>query len=356
MRTLFNYLSLVVASVAVLLIGNAFRPVSPQHSLHIQAHRSLSDYGFFQGMLRDMKPAAGVVRYDVNTSLFTDYAYKARFVKLPQGVQLNYDARSPLDLPAGSVIIKHFYYPADFRKPTENLHFVETRLLIHQPTGWEALTYVWDENQVDATLTNTGAEVPVQWLDATGKKREVTFTVPTRGQCRGCHNKDGEMAPIGFTVRQLNRTSQENPAQNQLAVWQKAGIITGMPHISQVPRLATWDDPATGDLDSRARAWLDVNCGYCHNPEGTANISAFYLDIHQTDPRMLGIYKEPLFAGRASGGLSYDIVPGKPDESILYYRIATHDLVIQMPEIGKQMVHDEGVALIREWIEKMPKP
>ena len=68
------------------------------------------------------------------------------------------------------------------------------------------------------------------------------------------------------------------------------------------------------------------------------------------------LWNRLLFAGRASGGLSYDIVPGQPDSSILYYRIATHDQVIQMPEVGKQLVHEEGVALIREWIAKMPKP
>jgi hypothetical protein len=27
-----------------------------------------------------------------------------------------------------------------------------------------------------------------------------------------------------------------------------------------------------------------------------------------------------------------------------------------MPELGKRLVHDEGVALIREWIAAMPVP
>lgn len=356
MRTFFKFSALVAASALVLLFANAFRPLSPAAALRVQAQRSLSDYGFFVGMLRDMKPADGVSRYEVNTPLFTDYAHKARFIKLPPNAKIAYDAQKPLALPVGSVIIKHFYYPEDFKKPKEKLQIIETRLLIHQPEGWEALTYIWDEYQLDATISNTGGSIPVQWTDEQGKAQKLTYEVPTRGQCRGCHNSSGKIEPIGTTVRQLNRNSYDDPTQNQLVTWQKAGILTDMPHISQVPRLAEWNNPQTGDLDTRARAWLDVNCGYCHSPEGTANISTFYLDIHQMDNRMLGIYKEPLFAGRASGGLSYDIVPGQPDSSILYYRIATHDQMIQMPEVGKQLVHEEGVALIREWIAKMPKP
>ena len=50
----------------------------------------------------------------------------------------------------------------------------------------------------------------------------------------------------------------------------------------------------------------------------------------------------------------YDIVPGRPDESILAYRIASTHPGVMMPELGKRLVHDEGVALVREWIAAMP--
>ena len=55
-------------------------------------------------------------------------------------------------------------------------------------------------------------------------------------------------------------------------------------------------------------------------------------------------------AGQATGALFYDVVPGKPDESILLYRMLSTAPAIAMPEIGRSLVHDEGVDLVRAWI------
>src|SRR5262249_8627575 len=48
--------------------------------------------------------------------------------------------------------------------------------------------------------------------------------------------------------------------------------------------------------------------------------------------------------------------PGEPDRSILVYRISSTHPSVMMPELGKRLVHEEGVALVREWISRMPKP
>ena len=66
--------------------------------------------------------------------------------------------------------------------------------------------------------------------------------------------------------------------------------------------------------------------------------------------------KPPVAAGIGSGGHEYDIVPGQPDRSILTYRIASTHPGIMMPELGKRLVHEEGVALVRQWIAAMADP
>ena len=71
------------------------------------------------------------------------------------------------------------------------------------------------------------------------------------------------------------------------------------------------------------------------------------------DPTALGVYKTPVAAGRGSGNLSYAIVPGKPEKSILVYRMNTTDPGIAMPELGREQIHSEGVVLISEWIRQM---
>ena len=75
-----------------------------------------------------------------------------------------------------------------------------------------------------------------------------------------------------------------------------------------------------------------------------------FLDYYQKDRKALGIYKTPIAAGRGSGKFEYDIVPGDPDHSILVYRFNSTDPGIMMPELGRSMVHHEGLELIREWI------
>ena len=54
--------------------------------------------------------------------------------------------------------------------------------------------------------------------------------------------------------------------------------------------------------------------------------------------------------GRGSGDRPYDIYPGRPDDSILVYRMAHSDPAIAMPELGRSTVHREGVELVRDWI------
>ena len=56
---------------------------------------------------------------------------------------------------------------------------------------------------------------------------------------------------------------------------------------------------------------------------------------------------------RALDGVSFDIAPGEPDDSILIYRLNSLEPGISMPEVGRTTVHAEGVALLREWIAEM---
>ena len=85
-----------------------------------------------------------------------------------------------------------------------------------------------------------------------------------------------------------------------------------------------------------------------------ARTSGLYLDIAQTDPAQLGICKAPVAAGRGSGGRRYAIVPGQPDASILVFRIESTEADVKMPELGRNLVDDQGVALIRQWIAELP--
>ena len=305
---------------------------------------NLSDYGFFKGTVKDQIPADGVVLYTLNSPLFSDYASKLRFVRLPEGKSVSYNPDSVLQFPVGTAIVKTFYYPFDECNPEKGRRLMETRVLLHEAKGWVALPYIWNKEQTDAVLEVAGGSDQVSWIDAAGKKQSFEYQVPNMNQCKGCHERSGEMTPIGPSVRQLNDG-------HQLQNWSTTGLLKGLPN-DHIPALVNYSD-ARASLDDRVKAYLDINCAHCHNATGPARSSGLYLEWNSKDRTAYGFFKAPVAAGRGSGNLSYDIVPGKPEQSILHYRMASRDPGVMMPELGRQLTHHEGVELVRNWISSL---
>jgi hypothetical protein len=121
-----------------------------------QPKEKLSDYDFFKGDLKKQIPNDGVIAYSLSTPLFSDYAEKLRFIKLPDGKTVEYNEKEVFDFPIGTTIIKTFYFPNDFRNADKGYRIIETRLLIHENDGWKALEYVWNDEQTDAILEVAG--------------------------------------------------------------------------------------------------------------------------------------------------------------------------------------------------------
>jgi uncharacterized repeat protein (TIGR03806 family) len=336
---------------AIIMINSAL--ISRQNKPLFEKKEKLSDYNFFTGRLADLQPAASVIPYEINMALFSNYAEKLRFIRLPDGMQASYSDDGVLDLPNGTVIIKNFFYENDFRKPGHGRRILETRLLVHEEKGWIAYPYVWNEEQTDAYFDVAGDVKKVSYINTAGKRISIDYIIPNKNQCKGCHLRNNKMTPIGPTAMQLNKDyNYSSGKQNQLAYWQQHGLLKGLPALDSVGKYASLEDKSQS-LDSRARAYLDVNCGTCHHPQGPANASGLFLHYNQDASVEMGIMKSPVAAGRGAGKNSFDIVPGKPHKSILSFRMQTNDPGIAMPELGREQVHKEGVTLIKEWIKKM---
>lgn len=333
---------------------------SPPTAIETRRRRSskyiqrLSEYELFTGPLADQVPADGVVEYDLNSPLFTDYASKQRFVRVPAGESAPYDAVETFDFPVGTVIAKTFSHEYDKRDPALGRRHLETRILMHQPDGWIGLPYLWNDEQTEASLSLTGGSIDVDWIHTDGERRQISHLVPNVNDCKRCHV---ENQPIGPKARNINRNfAYADGPENQLVRWAQAGILSAVPHPEDAPRLAVWDDPASGSVEQRARAWLEINCAHCHSPSGPARNSGLHLAAAIDDPFALGVYKPPIAAGKGTGGRRFSIVPGRPEESILMYRLETTNVGELMPEFGRSLVHEESVALIRQWIADMPEP
>ena len=335
----------------------AHEPSPPLAPAQARPFERLSQYLLFEGDPALQRAAPGVIPYDLNSALFSDYAEKYRFVKLPADTHATYSADEVFEFPVGTVIAKTFAFPHDARDPSRGRRLIETRILEREPDGWVGLPYIWNKEQTEAILDVAGDTRDVSWVHTDGRTRTDNYIIPNANQCKGCHKAGEIMRPIGPKARNLNRDfAYQGGTENQLTHWARRGALAGAPEPALAPRLAVWDDSRSGTLDARARAWLEINCAHCHSPLGPARNSGLDLLASQRNPTAFGINKPPVAAGIGSGGLAFDIVPGRPDKSILAFRIASTHPGIMMPELGKRLVHEEGVALIREWIAAMPVP
>ena len=312
----------------------------------------ISEYNIYAGNPHKLKTTDKFTSYDLITPLFSDYSWKHRAIYIPNGKYIEYHSTDTFKFPIGTIISKTFYYPIDFNDLEKGISLKETRILIHKENGWIALPYIWNEEETEAYLEITGGVKKAEWIDYNGDIQSIDYIVPNMNQCKGCHvNNNKEMFPIGPKARNINSDyAYEDGIENQIVKWKKLGYLAAHPPLEEIDKVAKWDMPGTGTLDKRARAWLDVNCAHCHNANGPANNTGLLLDYYQTDKKSLGFYKTPVAAGRGSGHLKYDILPGHPDESILIFRFNSTEPGIMMPELGRTMVHQEGLDLIREWI------
>lgn len=327
---------------ALLLLGAqpGVQPVNDGVILAPGLPRQLSHFGFFQGSGVG-RPNPALISYSLHTPLFSDYAEKQRFIYIPAGSRAQVNGKAHVEFPVGSALIKTFGYGtgAQFRP-------IETRVLLRRAAGWEALPYVWNADLSDADLKVSGKRLPVSVTKASGERLAISYAVPNKNQCKECHAKNGQVTPIGPFYRNMAFSPGEKKRFRERANWPRNLVVNDGP---------VWNDPATGSLDARARAYLATNCAHCHNPDGSASNSGLFLNPEAAHVAVAtGIYKRPVAAGRGSGGHEFAIAPGDPARSIMIHRMSSTEPGVAMPEVGRAMVHDEGVALIREWISSLP--
>lgn len=360
--------------------------------------RNLSDYNLFQNSEdTTQNPNAGGVLYDLTTPLFTDYASKYRYVFVPEGKTIKYNANEVLEFPVGTVLAKTFTMPVDTSMREGDEYVIETRLMILREGGWIARPYYWnDADATDATLQIASKKVAVTTTHK-GNTMSFDYIVPSQASCLACHavqSADGPKVnlPIGPKSRFLNRDFDfhegntagltEAVTRNQLEFWAEKGILEGLPAIDQVATTPVYRDGdeaaltnlSTAEINDRAEAYLDINCAHCHRADltiseikladgtslpdgyrgaaGSTGVQVEYNRDFDADPTKFGVCKTPVAGGHNS--YPRDVVPGRADLSYLKFRVETTESRHKMPELGRVTSHSEGVDLITAWIDNMP--
>ncbi len=366
-----------------------------------QLPKLLSETGLFKD-LKTLKPNKGLVPFEVNSPLWSDRAVKHRWIGLPAGQKIRGEMKGPWEFPVGTVFVKHFELSLDERKEelgvnsqesggknpatgVENqqledgeknvkdgkqltekdlpkmldpkigkMHRLETRILVRDAKrGYYAATYRWNDDETDAQLVEHSETEDIEYCDAHGQSQQQTWLYPGRFECMTCHNPQANFV-LGFSAKQLNRDVKISGRKiNQLRRFIDAGMFEDEPKnsvLKKLPRLVSLDDPHAS-VELKVRSYLDSNCSHCHRP-------------HRYAGRWDGRIEKPLDKQKivnqtaimlAFGDPDAKVVrPGDLEHSYLYQRMKTDSPTMRMPPLGRYVVHEDAVKLIKQWIESLP--
>lgn len=362
--------------------------------------RKLSESGLFKSVRGHvMEPS--LIPYSVNAPLWSDGAYKERYLGLPGAdTRIDFPATRGWTLPDQTVLVKSFALETDEGNAASR-RWIETRFLTNQQGEWFGYSYVWNDEQTEGTL-----------VDAKGLDREFTIRVPrsaehpdgvrkqiwhypSRAECMVCHSRAANFV-LGLTDLQMNKEHDYGGIRdNQLRTFEHLGLfrvnwaaearnllreeakaqgkteqqineylhrqadsrLQREPVTSALltlppekyPRLADPYD-ARGDLTARARSYLHSNCAQCHVEAGGGN-AAIELEFTTALDKTRLMNVKPLHH-------TYDlpdarlIAPGSPERSVLLHRLSHRDAG-HMPPLATSLVDRQAVTLFRDWIRQL---
>jgi uncharacterized repeat protein (TIGR03806 family) len=292
----------------------------------------LTEMGVYAGDIADLNPAQGVQLYEINSTLFTDHAIKQRLLKLPNGASMEYINSDLLpDFPNNTLIAKTFYYNVNDQNPSEGKIIIETRILLKTEEGWQVGNYIWNSAQTEATLRDTGSEIPISYIDGDGATQNINYQIPSKQDCFQCHNNSISTFPIGMKLRSMNFVPSYT-GQNQLAYFIANGLLSGLSNPSQISVLPDWTDETNYSLSERARAYIDINCAHCHSPGGSVP-PVYHLDLRYET----GFNESGIFDARFE----------------IEARFASTIPLYRMPLLGRTIVHEDALQLISDYVNSL---
>lgn len=280
--------------------------------------------------------ARGMIPFEVRAQLWSDGANKKRWVALPDGARIGVDGDGDFAFPDGAVLMKTFMF--------NGVPF-ETRFLKRHDGGrWAGYTYRWEGN--DARLVDAAGQ-NVTVTNNLGQR--INWRYPSRGECMLCHTEGAGFA-LGPELAQLNfpiTYPQTGRTANQLDTWEHVGLFDAPLPFAR-PALVNPTDTSQ-PLPARARSYLHANCAGCHQPENPLR-ATIDLQHFTPTPQMQLCNQDPRIStlGIAGAKLLY---PQRPDLSVLPQRMRRRG-ENQMPPLGTQLVHAQGVTLIENWIRR----
>ena len=329
-NTTYDYYIETVCSTSNVSLLTAVRSFTTLPELVVpNLGETLSGLNLYSGELQNLEPSIYAFEYELSSPSFSDYARKQRLIALPPNTFMDYvDDGFPI-FPDNTVISKTFYYNIDDRDESLGKKIIETRVLLKSNGEWILGNYIWNDAQTEAIKDLDGATLPVTWIDDEGITNNINYQIPSNTDCFTCHSNSGDETPIGPKLRSMNF---EVNGMNQLQSLKDLGLLLGVADVNSISTLPNYDDDTNYTLEERARAYFDINCAHCHIDGGFCELQS---------PLRLS-YETP-FADS-------EIFDRRPS---IINRITTYNAGFSMPLIGTTVLHDEGVALIIEYLNSL---
>lgn len=313
--------------------------------------KRLSETGAFADAAA-LEPSSGIVPYDIRVPLWSDGAQKRRWVSVPEGQSLGYSEGEPLEIPVGTVFVKHFDMALDERFP-DDLHRLETRFWIVATTGAQyGVTYKWNPEQTDADLLIAGETEMLSIVGADGQARTQSYSYPSPADCHTCHNAQAGFV-LGARTAQLNRSVSyrlDRPPVEQLLSWSSWRLLDARLNsvdVQLAPKLTVLADEGAS-LEDRVRSYWDGNCAMCH--AGRDGSVAGWDARHSTPLEDQGLFQAPTAPAATASEL---ISPGSPEASFIHRRGDTAEPGLRMPPLGRSRVDDVYIDVLARWITSL---
>jgi glucose/arabinose dehydrogenase len=364
--------------------------------------RTLSASGLFRSVKGHvMEPA--LIPYSVNAVLWSDGAFKERWLGIPEGGTIDFTRSRGWNFPDKTVIVKSFGLELEEGNPASR-RWIETRFLTKQGTEWFGYSYAWNDAQSEGTLVEAkGRDREFTVKVAKAEKhsdgiRKQTWHYPSRTECMVCHSRAANWV-LGLTEIQMNKVHRYGPvAENQLQVLERLGLFNKFNWYEEARAVMREEAKAKGmsanearayvdkmcatrgqrapvsssllprapekyrkmadpydknnDLTLRARSYLQSNCAQCHVEAGGGNAQMELEFLTQLD-KMRVVNVKPVHDAFGIPDAKL-ISPGHPAKSVLLRRISHRDKG-HMPPLATSMVDEAAVQLLHDWILQLGK-
>ena len=288
-----------------------------------------------------LDPACSQISPDVHEfvpqfPLYADGATKRRWIYLPPGSQI--------DTPD----MNHWKQFTAMDGTRIETRYITKLAADETATSWFYISYEWNAAQNATTPVTQGQ------MNANG----TTHDIPSRGQCKQCHESLLPGRILGFQAVQLDYAAPAGMLDLDGLV--AAGLLSAPPAGATSPHFPL---PGT-QLDKDAMGYLHANCGHCHNPSSPVhNITPMVLRLDTT--KLGSVAMTPTYTTTHNvtgitvndGGNTYSIIvkPGDSAHSIMHVRMSSATMGIHMPLqfIGAKVTDAAGVAKVAAWIDSL---